>query len=236
MTTALRSSASGPLRPPRRRGPRSAGLVLALLMVVGVAVYACQGRGSAGPGWTDGTVHGPWLSVYDGYGDNRGDATSLLLTPGLADRPDVTHAGLVVSTAEYGDLVYAARTRTLRQLRTPRPNPWEVPWLVWAYRDPEHFYYVALKPNGWELGKRDPAYPGGQRFLATGPTPFPTGHGYRIEVEQRGPALTITVDGRFLTSFTDAERPYTRGAVGAYTEDARVEFRDMAVRRLPPVG
>ncbi|MFE0631037.1 calcium-binding protein [Streptomyces sp. NPDC058864] len=235
MTTATRSSAPGPLRPPRRRGPRSTGLLLALLLVVGV-VYACQERGSAGPGWTDGTVHGPWLSVYDGYGDNRGDATSLLLTPGAADRPDVTHAGLVVSTEEFGDMVYAARTRTLRQLRTPRPNPWEVPWLVWAYRDPEHFYYVALKPNGWELGKRDPAYPGGQRFLATGATPFPTGHGYRIEVEQRGPTFTITVDGSFLTTFTDAERPYARGAVGAYTEDARVEFRDMAVRRLPPVG
>ncbi|MEU4095631.1 family 16 glycoside hydrolase [Streptomyces sp. NPDC026673] len=236
MTTVLGSTPPRPLRPPRRRGPRRAGPVLALLLLVGAVVYAGGERGGAGPGWTDGTVHGRWLSVYDGYGDNRGDATTLRLSPGTASRPDVTHAGLVVSTEKYGDMVYTARMRTHRQLRTPRPNPWEVPWLVWAYTDPEHFSYVALKPNGWELGKRDPAYPGGQRFLATGPTPFPTGHWYRVEVEQRGPGVTIRVDGRFLTSFTDTERPYTRGSVGAYTEDAAVEFRELTVRRPPPVG
>ena len=39
---------------------------------------------------------------------------------------------------------------------------------MWDYTDNNHFSYLALKTNGWELGKRDPAYPGGQRFLATG--------------------------------------------------------------------
>ncbi|MDH6519748.1 hypothetical protein M2163_003267 [Streptomyces sp. SAI-135] len=74
-----------------------------------------------------------------------------------AEDPGTTHAGLVVSTASYTDVRYETRMRTLRQLRSPKQNPWEVPWLVWAYTDPEHFYYVTLKPNGWELGKRDPA-------------------------------------------------------------------------------
>ncbi|MGC0404102.1 hypothetical protein RKD27_006746 [Streptomyces sp. SAI-126] len=93
-------------------------------------------------------------------GTNHGDDGSLRLSPVAAEDPGTTHAGLVVSTASCTDVRYEARTRTLKQLRSPKPNPWEVPWLVRAYTDPEHFYYVTLKPNGWELGKRDPACPG----------------------------------------------------------------------------
>lgn len=60
-----------------------------------------------------------------------------------------------------------------------KPNPWEVGWLLWCFSpDPTHpydpsptsnsnfrFYALTLKPNGWEVSKQDPAYPGGQRFL-----------------------------------------------------------------------
>ncbi|MFJ4846024.1 MULTISPECIES: calcium-binding protein [unclassified Streptomyces] len=237
MTTAPRFLMSRPLPRPRRRGRRPAGITLAvLLLVAGGVVYACTRPGAAVPGWEDGSVHGRWLSVYDGYGDNRGDDTSLTLTPAASTRPDETHAGLVVTTERYADVAYTARMRALRRLRSPAPNPWEVPWLVWGYGDPEHFYYVTLKPNGWELGKRDPAYPGGQRFLATGPTPFPPGPWYEVGVEQRGAVVTVTAGGRFLTSFTDAERPYTSGSVGAYTEDAQAAFAGLQVRRLPSAG
>jgi hypothetical protein len=122
----------------------------------------------------------------------------------------------------------------------PGINPWEghgnarravrAPWLVWAYTDPEHFYYITLKPNGWELGKRDPAYPGGQRFLATGRTKYPVGPWYTVRLEQNGADLTVQVGGRRLVAFTDVERPYTGGKVGAYTEDATVEFEGLKAR------
>jgi len=46
-----------------------------------------------------------------------------------------------------------------------------VAWVVFRYIDDDHFYHLALKPSGWELGKTDPSYPGGQRFLTTGTLP-----------------------------------------------------------------
>ncbi|MFI1163759.1 calcium-binding protein [Streptomyces sp. NPDC020801] len=224
---------------PRRRVPLPAGrrgrlltaltLSLALTAVLVIALGRCGGHGPppAVP-WRDGSTHGRWLSVFDGHGTNTGDDVSLSLSPRAAEDPGTTHAGLVVSTASYTDVRYAARMRAVRQLRAPKPNPWEVPWLVWAYTDPEHFYYITLKPNGWELGKRDPAHPGGQRFLATGRTPYPVGQWYEVRVRQHGPELSVAVGGRPLVNFTDAERPYVRGRVGAYTEDATVRFEGLS--------
>ena len=86
---------------------------------------------------------------------------------------------------------FSANIVTTAQLRSPdntpptpqnpdsKPNPWEVGWLLWCFSpDPTHpydpsptsnsnfrFYALTLKPNGWEVSKQDPAYPGGQRFL-----------------------------------------------------------------------
>ncbi|MEU7055672.1 calcium-binding protein [Streptomyces sp. NPDC046197] len=223
---------------PRRRVPLPAGrrgrvltglsLALALTALLAVTLTRCALDGSPPPKpWLDGSTHGRWLSVFNGHGTNVGDDDSLSLSPRAAEDPGTTHAGLVVSTAFYTDVRYEARMRTVRQLRAPKPNPWEVPWLVWAYTDPEHFYYITLKPNGWELGKRDPAYPGGQRFLATGRTAYPVGPWYDVRVRQRGPVLAVAVGGRPLVSFTDGERPYPRGRVGAYTEDATVNFQGL---------
>ncbi|MER7753776.1 calcium-binding protein [Kitasatospora sp. NPDC097643] len=214
-------------------------LTLALLAatVVGVAfaVNALRGDGDEEPArpWTDGSVHGPWRSVFNGHGENTGLPNGLALSPKPAQEAAETHAGLIVSTREYRDMDLRARMRTIAQLRTPEPNPWEVPWLVWAYSDPEHFYYVILKPNGWELGKRDPAYPGGQRFLATDSERFPIGRWSEVKVAQRGARMEVSVDGRGLVSFEDQERPYLSGNIGAYTEDARVVFSDVAVEPAP---
>lgn len=203
-------------------------LALALTAILAITVSRCQGDGSPPPRpWIDGTTHGRWLSVFNGMGTNLGDDTSLSLSPMAAEDPGTTHAGLVVSTASYENVRFEARMRTVKQLRDPRPNPWEVPWLVWAYTDPEHFYYITLKPNGWELGKRDPAYPGGQRFLATGRKKYPVGDWYDVKVEQRDAVLSVSVRGRPLVTFTDLERPYKQGRVGAYTEDATVTFEGL---------
>ncbi|NNN33679.1 DUF1080 domain-containing protein [Streptomyces sp. S3(2020)] len=208
-----------------------AGVALALTLAVGLSVTLSRCGSDPEPRqtapWADGSTHGRWTSVFNGHGTNTGDDDSLTLSPMPAEDPGTTHAGLVVSTASYDDVRFASRMRTVEQLRTPHPNPWEVPWLVWAYTDAEHFYYITLKPNGWELGKRDPAYPGGQRFLATGHEQYPVGDWSSVRVEQKGPRLTVEVDGKRLVTFTDAERPYLQGRVGAYTEDAAVEFEGL---------
>jgi hypothetical protein len=202
-------------------------------MIVGISL-AVGDEGAEFVRWHDGTVHGPWRSVFDGHGRNGDRGGVISLRPSAPAAPDRTHAGLVVSRATYGDVTVRVRTRTVRTLRTPAANPWEVSWVVWSYVDDHHFYYVALKPNGWELGKRDPAYPGGQRFLATGEDAYPIGFWYAVEVERRGATHTVRVDGRHLTTFTDRERPHPGGAVGLYTEDAEAEFRDVAIEALDP--
>jgi len=117
---------------------------------------------------------------------------------------------------------------TLEQLRVGTANPWETAWLVWNYADNDHFYYFAMKPNGWELGKRDPDYAGGQRFLATSTdVTFEVGKWNRFEITQDGNRIAISVDGVELVRFQDLERPYLGGRIGLYTEDARVMLDDV---------
>lgn len=205
-----------------------------MVVIVGVAVLlAVVLIPSAGSGpyerWRDGTTHGRWRAVFDGQGMTGTQNGTILLRPRQPLSPGETHASLVVSRDFYHDVDYRVQLRTTTRLRRPTPNPWEVAWAVWSYTDQQHFYYLTLKPNGWELGKRDPAYPGGQRFLRTGQPVFPPGRWYEVSVAQRGATLTVYVNGRRLTVQTDAERPYAAGAVGVYTEDAEADFRSFSM-------
>ncbi|MGW2398219.1 family 16 glycoside hydrolase [Kitasatospora sp. NPDC001664] len=217
--------AAGPAPPGRPSGLRTA-LVAVLLALAAVATAVLAGP--ARPGfttWPEGSVHGPWVAVFNGEGTVGARGDLLVLAPRPATVPDETHAALVVSTETRSDLTLSLGVRTAEQLRTPTPNTWETAWVVWHYTDPRHFYYLALKPTGWELGKEDPAYPGHQRFLATGPPQYPVGRWHTVEVRQRGDTVTVLVDRHRLVTFTDTERPYPEGRYGLYTEDARAEFR-----------
>jgi hypothetical protein len=49
-----------------------------------------------------------------------------------------------------------------------------------------------------------------------------------------GSTITVWGDGNQLASVTDRERPYGRGRIGLYTEDARVQHDDLVVS--VPVG
>ena len=191
---------------------------------------------SVGEVWPDGTTHGAWRAVYNGYGTNSiaVDGSKVLAQrPKASTRPGETHACMVTSVASFGDLDFTTRARTVKQLRSGTPNPWEVAWVVWHHKDDTHFYYLTLKPNGWELGKADPAYPGAQRFLATGSSPtFPVGPWHTFRVRQVGKTITVWGNGTQLASFTDNERPYLTGAVGLYNEDAEVHFDDVRVTSL----
>jgi hypothetical protein len=185
----------------------------------------------------DGAVLGPWLVRYTGYGcaavESDGLAAWLAIAPMASAGPEETHAPLVVGPVFGPDLTYSVSVHTTRQLRVGAPpNPWEVAWVVWHYADDDHFYYFVPKPNGWELGKRDPAYPGGQRFLATGTLPaFPIGRWYTVTVTQRATgAMSVAVDGESVVTFTDRERPYGNGRIGFYTEDAAARFTRVRVQ------
>ncbi len=192
--------------------------------------------------YPEGAEFGPWLSRFNSFGCNevRVDAglPYLHLTPRPATEPKQTKASLVTGPAYRNDLVFQADLRTTGQLRTGSdPNPWEVGWIIWNYTDNEHFYYFIPKPEGWELGKRDPAYKGGQRFLATGlgeeAAKFPIGAWHRIRVRQQGNRIQVSVNYQTLTTFTDHERPYHRGKIGFYSEDADAWFGNVWATGTP---
>jgi len=184
----------------------------------------------------EGDSVGQWQLRFSGYGcvglASGANGTALSMQPKSATNSDETHAPLLLGPA-YGDrLMITARVQTVQQLRrNGEPNAWEVAWLVWHYQDDEHFYYFIPKPNGWELGKRDPSYPGGQRFLATGTEQkFPVGRTYNVQITHRGNAVSVVVDGVALASFTDTERPYVSGRIALYSEDAEIKVHQVSVR------
>jgi len=186
--------------------------------------------------WTDGSGHGNWKAVYNGYGvtkvvrDAQRNSDVLQEKPKSSTSPGETHAGLVTSNASFGDVDTTVQLKTVAQLRTPTPNAWEVGWVLWHYTDDSHFYYFTPKPNGWELGKEDPAYPGAQRFLATGSSPaYPVGRWYTVRVRQVLNTVTVWVNGAQVVSFTDTERPYVTGSLGLYNEDSQVRFESVTV-------
>ena len=183
---------------------------------------------TAGTTWADGSSHGAWRSVFDGYGEigiAKAASKVLKLKPKASDTASETHAALVRSEKRFEDLEFKVRAKTVDQLRSPRPNAWESAWVMWHYQDNTHFYYLALKPTGWELGKADPNYPGAQRFLATGSSKrFPIGDWSSVKVRQVGRVMKVWADGKLLTRFRDRQRPYLKGSVALYNEDAKTFF------------
>ena len=203
--------------------------VRAVAAVSLLALAGCDGA-AAGP------AGGPaWHTAYTGYGSvalGRGRSPRIMLRPRAPASRRSTHAALVLSARTWSDVSIDVRVRTTAQLRRPRPNPWETGWVLWHYAGGRHFYYLVLKPNGWELGKEGPGYPGGQRYLATGSRPrFPVGRWYTVMISQRGALIEAAVNGRRLVRFTDTEHPYLSGRVGLYCEDAAVTFRPVSVGR-----
>ena len=236
-------------RPQQRQLSRIA-LILALVALAG-ALTAPRGSAATslawrvapensvrgvpdGVAWQDGQAYGAWRSEFNGYGTTTVKALKHRLLserPKASARPNETHASLVTTLRRYGDVDATVRMRTVRQLRTgSKPNPWEVAWFLWNYQDNSHFYYLVLKPTGWELGKEDPAYPGAQRFLATGPGNYPVGQWHNVRIRQVGNVITAWANGVLLTRLRDVERPYLSGRIGLYSEDSEVRFRRVVLR------
>jgi hypothetical protein len=202
-------------------------LLLALVLVVKLVYQPDIDRG--------------WRVVYDGYGKVGVEKAETgqqvhYLSPMRPERPEETHAALKLSTKSYRDLQLTMRVRTIRQLRQrSTPNPWETAWVIWHYQDDQHFYYLTLKPNGWEIGKRDPSYPGNQRFLVSDKVPiYYFNTWYDIRVIQVGTTMAVWVNGQPLARFTDDQSPYTEGRVGLYAEDAYAQFADVVVEPPSP--
>ena len=228
-----------------RTGSQPAGRRRRRVKVLTVAAALACATVGAGLAWSavagQGTRHGQWLTVFTGYGHTdvtgSGAGQTITTAPSTTRSRRATHAALVISRGHYADFVATLRVRTVRQLRrgaAGRPHPWEVGWVVWHYTSEHSFYALTLEPTGWLLSKQDPAYPGGERFLASGRTPrFRVDVTHRVGIVQIGDQITVSGDGHLLTRFTDTRRAYLRGSLGAYSEDSDARFWDIRVGALP---
>jgi hypothetical protein len=186
----------------------------------------------------DGNIFGPWYVVFDGVERAPGVRLRhglLRLSPQIATRAGATNAALVISRQRFDDyaLQLNATWTTRLTTRVGTANPWETGWLVWDYLDNDHFTYLILKPNGWEIGRRDPSQRGGQRFIEDGDLPItPIGATRSAMVQRVGGDTTVWVDGQPLTSFTIPAGEH-RGAVGMYSEDAVVDWTSITVATAP---
>jgi len=191
-----------------------------------------------GTPWPDGVCYGSWCAVYNGFGTIRviraRDGSRLLsLSPRPAMSTKQTYAALARTRQTWSDLDFTVHVRTVTQHRADGPNPWEVGWVLWHYTDDRHFYYFIPKPNGWELGKEDPAYPGAQRYLPASERPtFPVGRSYEIRVRHVGATITLWASGKRVVTFTDRERPYRSGSIALYSEDAAAIYTTVKIRSL----
>lgn len=181
---------------------------------------------------TQGEDFGSWTVRFDGYGcvavDGKGRHASLEMGPKAAQMDHMTHAPMVLGPQYGSRFMMHTRLETTAQLRNGVPNPWEVAWVIWQYTNDQRFYYFIPKPNGWELGKRDPAYPGGQRFLGSGSKQtFPIGRTYDVTVVQVDDAIAVFVDGNEIVRLRDQESPYRKGRIGFYAEDATVKVHSV---------
>ena len=184
--------------------------------------------------YSDQETFGDWKVAHAGYGkveiiDNGGGNQALQLGPMVRSGETDTSSSMVVSTVQTGDtFTYSGTIATPEQLRqNAPPHAWETAWLVWNYTDNDHYYYFVPRANGWELGKRDPAYKGGQRFMATGSESWPLAEAKDFVISKHGNTVEISINGKVITTFTDDERPYTGGSIGLYTEDARIIADDI---------
>lgn len=242
------------------RTPRGFALAAALVVSGSLPVASASARTrtllddnmgnyAVGTCYAEGQTFGNFQDLFNGYGSAcimaaGGGSHVLDLQPEASTSPSAAHAALTTTTSSFNrgaDYTLTVNSLTVRQLRTGSPpNPWEVGWVLWNYRDNNHFYDVILKPNGWEVGKEYTDSNGNQaqQFLASGTSPtFPVGSPEQVVVAQtvsRGvPTFVIraTVSGTLqtLATVTDSGTSvsgaaYTSGRVGLYAEDSEAQF------------
>ena len=188
----------------------------------------------AGSEYAQGTTFGQWNVVQSGYGhvkivDNGGGNNALELKPKAQSGQTATSSTEVIGPQHGDEFTFSGTISTPEQLRQgATPNAWETGWLVWNYTDNDHFYYFVPRANGWELGKRDPAYAGGQRFLATGSEGWPLADSKQFTISKQGGTIEVKINGKVIATVTDDDQPYNgNGRIGIYSEDARVLADDI---------
>lgn len=186
----------------------------------------------AATGW-GGTV------VYDGYGTVTQTKGLLLMSPKAATLPGETHAALVVSKDSVHQPFQLSYTmKTSQQLRTgSTPNPWEVGWVMFGYKNTGAFKYLILKPDGYGLELGESLLNDNQNFLYTSPRDqdfFPVNTDYTVTILARKNVVTITINGKKYLQYAVSpnDKLSLDGKYGFYTEDASVQVTNIKMQQL----
>jgi hypothetical protein len=143
----------------------------------------------------------------------------------------------VKSTDTFCNFAMKFDMNTVKQLRqNSPPNTWETGWIFWRYTDTFHYYWLLIKPNGIELGKKDcdtctnPV--DGQKFLVTKSTPKLTLNTWdKINVAMTGNHIKVFVNNNLVIDYRDTTMSpkLKSGSVAMYSEDAYVLYNNMVV-------
>lgn len=183
--------------------------------------------------------NGEWKNVYSGYGStgvkNVDWRSVFYLSPMVSTSPSETHAALVKSTDKFCNFSMKVDMNTVKPLRKNSPaNMWEVGWLFFRYSDTFHYYWLLVKPNGIELGKKDcdncSNSVDGQKFLVTKSTPALKYNTWnKVKVDMIGNNIKVFWNGNLVIDYTDKTMSpkLTSGNIAMYSEDAYVLYNNM---------
>jgi hypothetical protein len=185
--------------------------------------------------------NGEWKNAYSGYGSTGVQDVSgrvnFWLNPQTSTSAAETHAAKVTSTDKFCDFEMKFDINTAKQLRkNSPPNTWEVGWVFFRFSDTFHYYWLVVKPNGIELGKKDcdsctdPV--DGQQFLVTKSSPKITMNTWNsVKIDMVGNHIWVYWNGNLVIDYIDtAMSPIlASGQVSMYSEDAYVKFDNFIV-------
>jgi hypothetical protein len=189
--------------------------------------------------------NGKWHGVGDGYGamgvKTGEDGNNIFfLNPKAAESKNATYSSLVRSVNNFTNFDLTLNIRTDKQLRlNDPPNGWEAGWVFFRYEDAFHYYWLVVKSNGVELGKKDcdncidPF--AGQTFLKELESPtLQTGNWSTWNIQVVGSQIKVTIDGNQLIDYTDntMSEKLRGGAIALYSEDADVVYDNVYITPL----
>ena len=186
-----------------------------------------------------------WSVLYTGHGlagiiAEKDDVNVYQMYPKKSTSAKETHATLVSSKNKFSNFRLVVDVRTDQQLRqNSEPNMWEAAWIFFRYTDTFHYYWFSLKPNGFELGKKDcnscvdPT--DGQIILYTAALPtLKIRQWSQWTIEAVDNNIIVSIDGNKIITFEDKNmsKELNNGEIAMYTEDAKVSFDNMYISQL----
>jgi hypothetical protein len=173
-----------------------------------------------------------WHSDFLGGGFARTDGTGLIISPAGPDLRSVQ----IKSTKQWGDAKFTFDITTERQVVTSGVQPWMSAWCLFRHLDKWRHYYIAVKTNGIEFGKKDA--PVGlepqsevekyQKILWTGSPSTPLGTKRNIVIETKGDNFRITIDGTMVMNKDDVSS-FKSGSFTCYSEGAQSRYQNIKV-------